>query len=62
MEIENLTNKKIKKLRPDRVGKFLSKNFVEFCKLHGIVREVNAPYTPPQMERPKGKIDHFWKW
>src|ERR1700722_9810139 len=47
-EIENLTNKKIKKLRTDNGGEYTSKEFVAFCKSTGIRRELIVPHNPQQ--------------
>jgi transposase InsO family protein len=47
-EIENLANKKIKTLRIDHGGEYTSKEFVSFCKLAGIRRELNVPHNPQQ--------------
>jgi transposase InsO family protein len=48
VEIENLTNKKIKTLRTDNGGEYTSKEFVAFCKLAGIRREITIPHNPQQ--------------
>jgi hypothetical protein len=47
-EIENLRNKKIKILRTDNGGEYTSKEFVAFCKLAGIRRELTVPHNPQQ--------------
>ena len=47
-EIENLTSKKIKTLRTDNGGEYTSKEFVAFCKLTGIRRELIVPHNPQQ--------------
>jgi transposase InsO family protein len=47
-EIENLTNKKIKTLRTDNGGEYISKEFVAFCKSTGIKRELIVPHNPQQ--------------
>ena len=44
---ENLTNKKVKKIRSDN-AEYTSNKFIEFCKKHGIARETSIPYTPEQ--------------
>jgi transposase InsO family protein len=54
-QIENLTNKRILTLRSDNGGKYLSKQFGEFCQLEGIHRQLTAPYTPSQNEVSKRK-------
>jgi transposase InsO family protein len=47
-EIENLTNKKIKTLRTYNGGEYTSKEFISFCKLAGIRREMTIPHNPQQ--------------
>jgi hypothetical protein len=47
-EIENLTNKKIKTLRTDNGGEYTSKEFIAFCKLAGIRRELTILHNPQQ--------------
>jgi transposase InsO family protein len=46
--VENETGLSIKCLRTDRGGEFNSKDFNEFCKQHGIKRQLTAAYTPQQ--------------
>jgi transposase InsO family protein len=48
VEIENLTNKKIKTLRTDNGGEFTSKEFISFYKMTGIRRELAVPHNPQQ--------------
>jgi transposase InsO family protein len=48
VEIENLTNKKIKTLRTDNGGEYTSKEFVSFCKSEAIRREIMVPHNPQQ--------------
>ncbi|GJR16600.1 retrovirus-related pol polyprotein from transposon TNT 1-94 [Tanacetum coccineum] len=45
---ENQSNRKLKVLRTDRGGEFLSKEFSGFCNEDGIKSELTAPYTPEQ--------------
>ena len=45
-EVETPLNKKIKRLRSDRGGEYLSKEFSDFCAEHGIIHETTAPYSP----------------
>jgi transposase InsO family protein len=47
-EIENLTNKKIKTLRTDNGGEYISKEFVAFCKSTWIRRELTVPHNSQQ--------------
>ena len=44
--IENLSDKKIKTLRSDNGGEYISKEFEDFCKDAGIKRELTTPYNP----------------
>nr|KYP61818.1 Retrovirus-related Pol polyprotein from transposon TNT 1-94 [Cajanus cajan]KYP63036.1 Retrovirus-related Pol polyprotein from transposon TNT 1-94 [Cajanus cajan] len=44
--VEKQSGKCIKILRTDGGGEFTSGEFEGFCKEHGIVHEVTAPYTP----------------
>jgi hypothetical protein len=48
VEVENLTNKKIKTLRTDNGGEYTSKEFVAFCKSARIRRELIVPHNPQQ--------------
>nr|GEW32407.1 retrovirus-related Pol polyprotein from transposon TNT 1-94 [Tanacetum cinerariifolium] len=41
-------SRKLKILRTDRGGEFLSKEFSRFCDEYGIKRELTVPYTPEQ--------------
>lgn len=45
---ENEANHKLKVLRTDRGGEFLSSDFSNFCESHGILYHLTAPYTPQQ--------------
>lgn len=47
-EAENFTEHKIKTLRSDRGGEFLSSQFAEVCEKAGIRRHLTAPYSPQQ--------------
>jgi len=44
--VENLSERKIKVLRSDNVGKYTSKEFKYFCREAGIKRELKTPYNP----------------
>jgi len=46
--VENQTDIKIKTLRSDNIGKFVSKKFDDFLHECGIERQTSAPYTPQQ--------------
>ncbi|KAJ9560826.1 hypothetical protein OSB04_005986 [Centaurea solstitialis] len=47
-EVENQLDKRIKILRFDRGGEYVSKDLAEFCSTHGIIHQTMAPYTPQQ--------------
>jgi transposase InsO family protein len=47
-EIENITNKKIKTLRTDNGEEYTSKEFVSFCELARIRRDMTIPHNPQQ--------------
>jgi hypothetical protein len=64
VEIENLTNKKIKTLRTNNGGEYTSKEFVAFCKSVGIRRELTVPHNPQQngvAERKNRSIEEMVK-
>ena len=46
--VENQSGKKLKCLRTDNGGEYVSKAFVDFCDSKGIKRELTAPYNPSQ--------------
>ena len=46
--VEVESNKKVKSLRSNNGGEYISKEFFDFCKQRGIKREFTAPYTPTQ--------------
>jgi hypothetical protein len=46
--IENQTGKRLKAIRSDRGGEFISWKFKEFCDKHGIKREYTIPRNPQQ--------------
>lgn len=46
--VENGDNRRIKVLRTDRGGKFMSAEFEKYCKEMGITRHYTVPYTPQQ--------------
>ncbi|WVY91413.1 hypothetical protein V8G54_036927 [Vigna mungo] len=45
-QVEKEVEKHIKLIRTDGGGEYTSRDFEEFCKEHGIIHEVVAPYTP----------------
>ena len=46
--MENQSGKKVKALRSDNGGEYISKEFVDFCVEMGIKREFTALYTLSQ--------------
>jgi transposase InsO family protein len=46
--VENQIGTKIKTLRSNNGGEFMSKNFDDFLRECGIQRQTSAPYTPQQ--------------
>ena len=49
LEVENQKGKKIKNLRSDKGGEYLSMRFSSFCEENGIIHQTSAPYTPNKM-------------
>jgi hypothetical protein len=45
-EVENQLERKIKRLRSDRGGKYFSKIFEKFYEEHGVIHERTPPYSP----------------
>jgi transposase InsO family protein len=45
-EVENQLEKKIKRFRSDRGGKYFSNEFNLFCAEHGVIHERTPPYSP----------------
>jgi transposase InsO family protein len=45
-EVENYLERKIKRVRSDRGGEYLSNDFGEYCVEHGIIHETTTPYSP----------------
>ena len=46
--VENQTGYRLKCLRTDNGGEYVSHAFEQFCDDRGIKRQLTAPYTPPQ--------------
>ena len=44
-EVENQLNRKIKKVRSDRGGEYVSP-FTDLCAKSGIIHELTPPYSP----------------
>ncbi|SGZ31712.1 BQ5605_C045g12237 [Microbotryum silenes-dioicae] len=51
LEIENATGRRLKTLRSDNGGEYISSTFNGYCAARGIRREVTIPYTPEQNGR-----------
>ena len=45
-EVENQLGKKIKTLRSDRDGEYLSQEFIDYLKEYGIISQLTHPGTP----------------
>jgi transposase InsO family protein len=45
-EAENQLERKIKRVRSDRGGEYLSNDFGEYCAEYGIIHETTTPYSP----------------
>ena len=45
---ENITEKRVKRIRSDNGGEYTSEEFKKYCKDHGIIMENTIPYTPQQ--------------
>jgi transposase InsO family protein len=60
--VANKTNLKIKCLRLDNGGEFMSKEFRDFCEEHGTKIQFSVAMTPQQNEviERKKKIVHEW--
>ncbi|MCO5570400.1 hypothetical protein L7F22_024121 [Adiantum nelumboides] len=46
--VEKEKDLKVKSIRSDKGGEFLSENFARWCKSEGIRRQLTTPYTPSQ--------------
>ena len=58
-EAEKQSGKFIKVLRSDKGGEYESNKFIDFCKQHGIKKQMTTSYTPQQnrvAERKNQKI------
>lgn len=44
--VENQFGRKIRALRSDNGGEYISREFNEFCRIAGIKRELTVPYSP----------------
>ena len=48
--MEKKSGKKVKSLRSDNGGEYVSNEFKKFCAEEGIKRELTAPHNPQQNE------------
>ncbi|KAL0420371.1 UNVERIFIED_CONTAM: hypothetical protein Slati_3060000 [Sesamum latifolium] len=62
LEVENQTNRKIKALRSDRGGEYLSGEFIDYLKENGILSQWTPPGTPQLTEWLKGGTEPCWTW
>jgi len=46
--VEKESRKKIKALRSDNGGEYVSQEFKDFCAVEGIKRELTTPHNPQQ--------------
>lgn len=46
--VENQTGEKIKIIRTDNGGEYVSNYFENFCKANGLIHQLTAPHTPQQ--------------
>jgi hypothetical protein len=57
--VEKQTKKTIKILCSDQGGEYRFKNFIKYCKDHGIIQQFIVPHTPQQNEVAKRKKLNF---
>ncbi|KAL0455683.1 UNVERIFIED_CONTAM: hypothetical protein Slati_0907500 [Sesamum latifolium] len=62
LEVENQTNRKIKALRSDRGGEYLSGEFIDYLKENGILSQWTPPGRHNSMEWLKGGTEPCWTW
>jgi hypothetical protein len=55
-EVENQLKRKIKRVRSDHGGQYLSNVFTSFCEEHGIIHERHVPTHLSQMGLPKKEL------
>ena len=58
-EVENQIERKIKRLRDDLGGEYISNEFSQFCVEYGRIHEVTLPYSPQSNGWLIGKIKHL---
>ena len=59
--VENQFESKIKTLRTNGGGEYMSNQFKSFCLDHGIQHQVSCPYTPQQNGVAERKYKHVLK-
>ena len=59
-EVQNQLGKRIKAIRSDRGGKYLSLEFDDYLKECGIVSQLTPPGTPQW--NGVFEIEHYWIW
>ena len=57
--LQNQCDAKVKILRPDSRGEYMSKGFQDFLKSKGIQSQKSCPDTPEKMAYLRGKIVMF---
>ena len=61
-EVENQIERKVKRLRDDHGGEYISNEFSQFCAEHGIIHEVTPPYSPQPNGMDGRKYRHLQTW
>ena len=61
-EDENQIERKVKRLRDDHGGEYISNEFSQFCAEHGIIHEVTPPYSPQSNGMAGRKYRHLQTW
>ncbi|KAL0295196.1 UNVERIFIED_CONTAM: hypothetical protein Sradi_6847700 [Sesamum radiatum] len=62
LEVENQTNRKIKALRSDRGGEYLSGEFMDYLKENGILSQWTPPGTPQLNGVAERRTELCWTW
>ncbi|KAL0405828.1 UNVERIFIED_CONTAM: hypothetical protein Slati_3896700 [Sesamum latifolium] len=62
LEVENQTNRKIKALRSDRGGEYLSGEFIDYLKENGILSQWTPPETPQLNGVAERRNGPCWIW
>ncbi|PKU84173.1 Retrovirus-related Pol polyprotein from transposon TNT 1-94 [Dendrobium catenatum] len=58
-QIENLTSRKIKSIRTDGGGEYMSNKFTQFLQTNGITHQISCPHTPEQNGVAERKYRHI---